>query len=106
MIDSESESDLLSAFGSLSVADNHSRKVVPKSMDPQQLQQIVESAVASALTVQATQFNAKIRDLSDRLEWAATISAPQVKSFDPVQIDRSVADSTVRRVESDEERSE
>lgn len=90
MIDSESESDLLSAFGSLSVADNHSRPVVPGTMDPQQLQQIVESAVASALTVQATQFNAKIRDLSDRLERAATISAPQVKSFDPVQIDRSV----------------
>ena len=63
----DSESDLLSAL---------LKPVVHKTMDPQQLQRIVESAVASALAVQATKFNAKIKDLSDRLERAATITAP------------------------------
>lgn len=86
----DSETDLLSAFGNLSVADNCTDSEPIVAMDPHQLKQIMESAISSALSVQAEQFNAKIQDLTDRLERASSISAPQVISYEPVTIDRSV----------------
>lgn len=84
---SDSENELLAVFGNLCVSDQPPNEF---AMDAQQLEQIVQSAVAGALAAQAAFVERRFTDLNNRLEQATRSNAPQVETFSPITINRDV----------------
>lgn len=84
---SDSENELLAVFGNLCVSDQPPNEF---EMDAQQLEQIVKSAVAGALSAQAAFVERRFTEFSNRLEQATRGNAPQVETFAPITINRDV----------------
>ena len=81
MSDSDSESDILNLFKGLSVRE----EIV--EMNPEQIAQIVQSAVSGALAAQSAAFEEKLKALATQVENVVlTPVAPQVTVFEPVEI--------------------
>lgn len=81
MSDSDSESDILNLFKGLSVRE----EIV--EMNPEQIAQIVQSAVSGALAAQSAAFEEKLKALATQVENVVlTPVAPQVAVFEPVEI--------------------
>lgn len=84
---SDSEEQLLSAFGNLSVSNNSSRS--SSEMDMTQLERVVAAAVAGALSRQAETFQGQIDELTEKLQQAVP-RAPKPEHFEPVSINRGI----------------
>lgn len=85
------ESDLLRAFMNLSVENNNTNEtnLDNTNMNAQQLQEIIQSAVAGALAAQATLFDQKLSEATQKFV-ATNINAPPVEVYLPVTINSAI----------------
>lgn len=86
MGDCEGESELLLHFGNLSVSD----EIDHTTMDPSQVEQIVQRAVMGALSAQSALVEQRFQEMNERFDQATRINISSVESYQPVSINRQV----------------